>query len=192
SPEHLFFYADHGIRHRTVTGVQTCALPIYTSHLNPLIYHINTLMLVSDDSLLNEVLLKYDINLERRNSGFHTELDFTRFKELYKFNPSMYLNFKTFDFVRFYPRTQLQERSIEEIFKEMKPFLDNSRKFLEKIDNDKFVTVTAGIDSRVSAALTRDFSNEMEYLTYTQSPKKLATKMAKQIYKIDEKITTDM
>lgn len=162
------------------------------SQLRPLIYHKNTRMLASHDSLLNEVLLKYDINLERRNSGFHTELDFTRFKELYKFNPSMYLNFKTFDFVRFYPRTQLQERSIEEIFKEMKPFLDNSRKFLEKIDNDKFVTVTAGIDSRVSAALTRDFSNEIEYLTYTQSPKKLATKMAKQIYKIDEKITTDM
>jgi len=162
------------------------------SQLRPLVYHEESKILSSHDSIMREILNEFDIQLEQRSAGFHTELDFTRFKEVYKFNPSLYLDYETFEFTRFYPRVELNKKSSIEVFKEMKPYLDESRRFLESIENDKFVTVTAGVDSRVSAALTRDFSNEMEYLTYTQSRKKLATKMAKKIYKIDEKITTDM
>src|SRR5699024_1050717 len=162
------------------------------SQLRPLVYHEESKILSSHDSIMREILNEFDIQLEQRSAGFHTELAFTRFKEVYKFNPSLYLDYETFEFTRFYPRVELNKKSSIEVFKEMKPYLDESRRFLESIENDKFVTVTAGVDSRVSAALTRDFSNEMEYLTYTQSRKKLATKMAKKIYKIDEKITTDM
>lgn len=162
------------------------------SQLRPLVYHEESKTLASHDSLLKEILAVYEIEVEQRSPGFHTELDFTRFKDIYKFNPSLFLDYTNFEFTRFYPRENLIRQSSQEVFKEMKPYLDQSRIYLENIDNDKFVSVTAGIDSRVSAALTRDFSNEMEYLTYTQSRKRLATKMAKKIYKIDEKITTDM
>ncbi|WP_166626544.1 hypothetical protein [Jeotgalicoccus sp. S0W5] len=162
------------------------------SQLRPLVYHEDSKTLASHDSLLKEILAVYEIEVEQRSPGFHTELDFTRFKDIYKFNPSLFLDYTNFEFTRFYPRENLIRQSSQEVFKEMKPYLDQSRIYLENINNDKFVSVTAGIDSRVSAALTRDFSNEMEYLTYTQSRKRLATKMAKKIYKIDEKITTDM
>jgi len=162
------------------------------SQLRPLVYHKDSKTLASHDSLLNEVLNEYNISLDRRTPGFHTELDFTRFKDMYKFNPSLYLDYENFEFVRFYPRNQLSDTSVQEVFNILDPYFKNSSKYLENLDSDKFVTVTAGIDSRVSAALTRDFSNEIEYLTYTQSSKKLATRMAKKIYKIDEKITSSM
>src|SRR5699024_7182238 len=162
------------------------------SQLRPFVYHEDSKILASHDSLLKDILNEFEIEVKSRTPGFHTELDFTRFHDIYKFNPSLYLNYNDFKFTRFYPRVDLITQSSDEVFQELKPFLDQSRLFLEGINNDKFVTVTAGIDSRVSAALTRDFSNEMEYLTYTQARKKLATRMAKKIYKIDEKITTDM
>lgn len=162
------------------------------SQLKPLVYHAESKTLASHDSLMMEVLDAFNIKLTQRYPGFHTELDFTRFKEVYKFNPSLYLDFNDFEFTRFYPRAELLRQPSSEIFSKIKPYLDQSRIYLESLKNKKIVTVTAGIDSRVSASLTRDFSNEIEYLTYTQNTKKLASRMAKKIYRIDEKITRDM
>src|SRR5699024_2569006 len=55
-----------------------------------------------------------------------------------------------------------------------------------------FVTVTGGIDSRVSASLTRDFSNQLEYLTYTKKRETLDTPLKKLVYRNDEAITAEM
>lgn len=162
------------------------------SQLKPLVYNKQYRILGSHDSLINMILNEFKIKLEQRSPGFHTELDFTRYKNIFKFNPSLYLKFSNFEFTRFYPRKNLSRQTSKEIFNDMKPYLDQSIAYLEGIEHDKLVTVTAGVDSRVSAALTRDFSNEVEYLTYTQNRNKLASKMAKNIYKIDEKITKDM
>lgn len=56
---------------------------------------------------------------------------------------------------------------------------------------EKFTTITAGIDSRLSASLTREIKG-MGYLTYVTPESKLASERAKEIYRIDEFITHQM
>lgn len=162
------------------------------SQLQPLSYHKESGTLASHDRLLAEFLDSkgHEIN-QREDMLHHTELDYTRYHEIYKMNPSLALDLITFEFTRIYPRNVLKQNSPEDIFEEIKPYLDESIKWLKNNKQEKFLTITGGIDSRVSASLTRDISG-MEYLTYLTPRKKLATSMARRIYKIDEDITRDM
>src|SRR5699024_3123067 len=162
------------------------------SQLQPLVYHADSRILSSHDNLLSSVLSINGTKLKRRPERVHTELDFTRYEEIYKFNPSLKLDLNEFSFTRIYPRYELIGKTSSETFTEMKPLLINSRDWLMKQPGAKFLTITAGIDSRVSAALSRDFSPEIEFLTYYTPAKYLATKMAKTIHKIDTYVTKQM
>lgn len=162
------------------------------SQLQPLAYHRDSGVLASHDKLLAEFLKENDYMIKQREDKLHhTELDYTRYYEIYKMNPSLALNLNDFEFARIYPREPLQDNSPEESFEKMKPYLDESVKWLQNNTQEKFLTITGGIDSRVSASLTRDIP-DVEYLTYLTPRKKLATSMARRIYKIDEEITRDM
>lgn len=162
------------------------------SQLRPLVYHEESKSLASHDSLLAFVLTHLGYTINKITEHKRTELDFTRYNNIYKFNPSLYLEYKNFDFFRIYPKIQLESVSPEDAFNELKKYLDESIKYLESLDNEIFVTITGGIDSRVSASLTRDFSNKIEYLTYTKPKSKLSSSMAKVIYRADKEITEDM
>lgn len=162
------------------------------SQLRPLVYHQSSRSLCSHDSLLEAILINFNYNFTRRSEYTHTELDYTRYYEIFKFNPSLYLDYNEFEFIRLYPREELVEKNVEMTFEELKPYLDQSINYLENCNKDIFLTVTGGIDSRVSAALTRDISNRVEFLTYLKPKKKLTTQIAKIIYRNDEDITRDM
>lgn len=169
-----------------------CYLYSDASQLRPLVYHQPSKTLASHDSLLTEVLSNQGYEVKKRDQKKHNEFDYTRFFEIFKFNPSLYLSYNNFEFVRLYPREELKQSTSESVFYELKKYLDESIKYLEKSKLDIFVTITGGIDSRVSAALTRNFSNNIKYLTYTQSKEKLATDMARKIYEIDEQVAIEM
>src|SRR5699024_73567 len=162
------------------------------SQLQPMVYHKKSKTLSSHDNLLNSVLSSNGIILERRPEKVHTELDFTRYEGIFKLNPSLKLEMNEFVFTRIYPRTELNEKTVEETFEEMDTLLVNSRGWLAKQPAEKFLTLTAGIDSRVSAALSRDMSSDIEFLTYYTPSKYLATRMAKTIHKIDTGVTKQM
>lgn len=160
--------------------------------LKPLVYHAESKSFASHDTLLNHVLSKYNYKITRSSAYKNNSLDYTQYNEIKKYNPSLYTDFKSFEFIRFYPRTKLETKDVKEVFNEIKPYLDETIKYMRNIDRDIFVTVTGGIDSRVSASLTRDFSNEVEYLTYTKKREKLDTKLKKLVYRNDEAITSEM
>lgn len=162
------------------------------SQLQPMVYHKGSKTLSSHDNLLNSVLSSTGIMLSRRPEKVHTELDFTRYEEIFKLNPSLKLEIDGFTFIRIYPRTVLNEKTVEETFEEMDKLLVNSRNWLAKQPAEKFLTLTAGIDSRVSAAVSRDMSSDIEFLTYYTPSKYLATRMAKTIHKIDTGVTKQM
>lgn len=162
------------------------------SQLKPLVYHSESKVLASHDGMIQDILLDNGYKLERRSEFNHNELDFTRYNEIFKFNPSLSLDLKTFEFERIYPRSELIERTPEYTFNKMKTYLDNSIEWLKKNDQYKFLSMTGGIDSRVSAALTRSLSDDIEYMTYTRSQKNLKTELAKLIYSNDDKITKQM
>ena len=162
------------------------------SQLQPLVYHKKSRSLASHDKLLANLLRDNEAEIKQREDlSHHTELDYTRFYEVFKLNPSLMLDMNNFTFTRIYPRTDLTEETPEKIHKEITPYLDESINWLKNNKNEKFLTITGGIDSRVSASLSKGVSG-IEYLTYLTPQKKLATKMAKNIYKIDEDITRQM
>lgn len=167
---------------------------IYSDPLQvkPLVYHVESESLSSHDTLLNYVLKEHNYEITKPSGYKNNSLDYTQFAEIKKYNPSLYTDFKNFDFIRFYPRTQLETRNVEDVFNEMKPYLDEVIKYLRSLSQTIFVTVTGGIDSRVSTSLTRDFSNQLEYLTYTKKRETLDTDLKKLVYRNDQAITAEM
>src|SRR5699024_3261590 len=61
------------------------------SQLQALVFNKEARILSSHDNLLAEVLKKNNYKVTRRPLEVHNELDFTRFEEIQKFNPSMRL-----------------------------------------------------------------------------------------------------
>src|SRR5699024_4715426 len=141
--------------------------------LKPLVYHIESKSLASHDSLLRHVLVKSNYKITRPSTHKNNSLDYTQYNEIYKYNPSLYIDYNKFEFVRFYPRIEMTNKPAEAVFEEMRPYLDQVINYLMNVKNDIFVTVTGGIDSRVSTSLTRAFSNKVEYLTYTKKAENL-------------------
>ena len=162
------------------------------SQLQPLVYHKESGLLSSHDALLASILESIGHLLTRRPEENHSELDFTRYEEIYKLNPSLILTLSSFTFQRIYPRYTLGSSASHEVFLKMKPFLDTSAAWLANQNKDIFLTITAGIDSRVSAALTRRHRSKVEYLTYYTPRKYLATNMARTIHKIDKNVAEQM
>lgn len=162
------------------------------SQLRPLVYYAASKVLASHDAMIRDLLSDHGIHLDRRSKFNHNELDFTRFHDVFKFNPSLSLELNTFEFERIYPRAELKERTPGYTFNEMKDYLDNSIKWLKQNQQYKFLSMTGGVDSRVSAALTRELSDDIEYMTYTRSQRNIKTELAKLIYSNDDKITGQM
>lgn len=161
------------------------------SQLLPLVFNKEAQILSSHDNLLAEILTHNNYKMTRRPLEVHNELDFTRFVEIQKFNPSMRLRTKDFTYRRIYPRIQLTTESVNTVYKSMEPYLTEMINWLKKNKQTKFLTVTGGIDSRVSAALTKEIEG-IEYLTYFMPDKYIRTALAKSIYATDKNITTQM
>src|SRR5699024_111052 len=162
------------------------------SQLRPLVYHASSKVLASHDAMIQDLMVDNGVHLDRRSEFNHNELDFTRYYDIFKFNPSLSLELNTFEFERIYPRVELKERTPRYTFSEMKDYLDNSIEWLKQNQQYKFLSMTGGVDSRVSAALTRELSDDIEYMTYTRSQKNLKTDLAKLIYSNDDEITRQM
>lgn len=161
------------------------------SQLLPLVFNKEAQILSSHDNLLAEILTDNRYKVTRRALEVHNELDFTRFAEIQKFNPSMRLRTKDFTYRRIYPRTQLATESVDIVYKRMKPYLTEMINWLKKNTQPKFLTVTGGIDSRVSAALSKEIEG-IEYLTYFMPDNYIRSSLAKAIYATDKNITTQM
>lgn len=161
------------------------------SQLQPLVFNKEAEILSSHDNLLAEVLKDNNFKVTRRPFEVHNEFDFTRYEEIQKFNPSMRLRTADFSYRRIYPRVSLKTASIETIYPTISKYFDEMIKWLQNNNQIKFLTVTGGIDSRVSAALSKDVDN-IEYLTYTVPIKSIKSDLARSIYKVDTKITNEM
>ncbi len=177
-----------------IISIKEEGIKIYSdaSQLQPLVFNAMTKTLSSHDLLLSYVLEDNGKKLTRRPLEVHNEYDFTRFEEIQKFNPSLALELKSFSFERIYPRKELVEVSAKETFNQMKEYLDQMILWLSKQKKERFLSITSGIDSRVSAALTNSLKNEIEYFTYFVPSNYIPSKTARLIYNIDEDVTRSM
>lgn len=162
------------------------------SNLLPMNYHAASCAIASHDMLLAEILADNGFTITRRPLEKTNDLDFTRYEEIWKYNPSLKLNMNDFVFERIFPGTGQVKVTVEEAFNQMKPYLDEMRRWLKAYEGDMFLTITAGIDSRTSASLVRDLKGRIQFLTYMTPGKVLRNRMAKTIYKIDREVVNNM
>src|SRR5699024_3921517 len=111
--------------------------------------------------------------------------DFTRFEEIFKFNPSLKLNLNEYTFERYYPAKEISRKSIDDILKELDLYFREMTKWRKRWDNDIILTLTGGYDYLVSMALTNELSERIEYITYLHPNPKRLSEAAKKIYDID-------
>ncbi len=162
------------------------------SNLLPGNYHEHSNIIASHDMLLAEILQNNGFEVNRRPLNKTNDLDFTRFDSIWKVNPSIKYTLSPFSKERIYPRSVQTKQSVLSAVQSLKPYFEAQNDWLAQYKGDIFLTLTAGMDSRTSAAIAHALQSRIEFLTYMTPRKMLATSMAKKIYKIDETVTRDM
>lgn len=164
---------------------------VYTdaSTLLPINYAEKHHVISSHDILIAEVLKANGIDVQPTNNALIGSFDFIRFNQIFKFNPSLKLNLNTWTFERYYPDQELTHKSIDLIMKELEVYFEEMIKWLKNWDKEILLSLTAGYDSRVSMAITREISDKVEYITYLHPNLSRLSERAQEIYDIDMHVT---
>lgn len=167
---------------------------VYTdaSALMPINYAENHRVIASHDVLIEEILKLNNIEVKPLREELKGSFDFTRYENIFKFNPSLKLNLNTWEFIRYYPHNEIVHKSIDFVTKELEVYFDEMIKWLKNWDNKIILTLTGGYDSRVSMALTNSFSEKVEYITYLHPNMSRLSERAQEIYDIDMYVTNSI
>lgn len=166
-------------------------LYVYTdaSALLPINYSSNKNIIASHDGIVKDLLIESGTEVNQIQQELKGSFDFTRFKDVFKFNPSLKLNLTTGVFLRYYPHSALVPKDINIVVKELEIYFSEMIEWLKAWNNEIILTLTGGYDSRVSLALTREISDKVEYLTYVHPNLQRLSERAQEIYDIDKFVT---
>lgn len=162
------------------------------SALMPINYSQTDKVISSHDILIKKILEHNGKTIKQVQEELLGSFDFTRYQEIFKFNPSLKLNLKDNTFERYYPIKEIERKSIEDILKELDLYFGEMIKWLKKWNNNIILTLTGGYDSRVSMALTNELSDRIEYITYLHPNLNRLSETARKIYEMDLFITDEL
>ena len=114
---------------------------------------------------------------------------YTPYEDIYFLTPNTLLNVPKKEVIRFFPRENLNILSMDTIVKEISTISKKQMELLKQKNNQFLFSLTAGVDSRTSLALTKDFIDSFIFFTYI---KENSTSTNLSSYTIDEKIATDI
>ncbi|MGK9045097.1 hypothetical protein [Mammaliicoccus vitulinus] len=168
--EQLYFYND-----------ATSFLSLY--------YHADLPVYASHSELLKQLIEQlYNIGCEQianKSNGF---LDYSKYKDIYKFNANTRLNMTQQKIERIYPIKSYEEKSAEDVISLINDEIKESVKYLFGLDKKVLCSVTAGHDSKVSLSYIKDHTDSVNFFTYTKNIEALENNQVAQIYRIDELI----
>lgn len=162
------------------------------SALLPINYSSEQNIIASHDIIIKDMLEINNISVKPIRKELKGSFDFTRYQNIFKFNPSLKLDLNSGKFIRYYPQTDIVPKSIDLITKELEVYFDEMIKWLKNWKREIVLTLTGGYDSRVSMALTNSFSERVEYITYLHPNLARLSERAQEIYEIDEFITKNI
>ena len=159
---------------------------IYTdaTSLRP-IYYYNKSFFASHEVVVKEVVtaeLNIHFNKIGGNNGY---LDYTSYESIYKFIPNLYFTFNDKDFVRFFPRKDYNATSLDELIPQTNSYFKEQVKWLNKNYKKIYLSLTGGIDSKFSLAITKVLKQKIEYFTYMIDLENTVEGERKRIYAID-------
>lgn len=153
--------------------------------MRPIFYHDNFPVIASHSYLVKEAVEKqYEVTVKNRNYTVNGFLDFSKFENIYKLNPNNYRNLNQGSNVRFFPSEDYCQKNVEQLIEESEGVIKNEIEWVKK-QPDIFMTLTGGIDSRVTLSFLHDRMIPM--LTYMTENKGM-TAYAKTTYANDYKI----
>ncbi|MCK1975518.1 hypothetical protein LNK15_00425 [Jeotgalicoccus huakuii] len=131
------------------------------------IYYYQNYIFSSHEVIVREILKQeYEISLENYNYEMKNFLDYTNTKEVYSFNPNLYFSFSKFKFNRIYPRDQFVEREGNEVLLNIKKYLNTQINWLDNNYEKIYLSLTGGLDSKVSLSLVKPIIDKIETFTY--------------------------
>lgn len=139
----------------------------------------------------HEILLRDIVNNEtdeRSDKTYHANgyMDASNSSGIYKFNCNNYFSMQEQKFYRYYPRENVKKLSLDEIYKNTKPYIDEQVKWLDTNYKNVYASLTGGYDSKVTMSFLKSIKNKVSFFTYMVD---LATKedgRGKDIYEKDE------
>lgn len=93
-------------------------------------------------------------------------MDYTGTQSIYKFNCNNYFSFKENSFNRYFPRYEIENQSVNEIVEKTIPLLRNQVEWLSRLDKTLYISVTGGVDSKVSLAILKSIKSKLNLFTY--------------------------
>lgn len=98
---------------------------------------------------------------------------FTPFEDIYFLTPNTLLEIETKRVKRFFPREPLELKNANDIAAEVSALVKTQLAQLSKGKNKLIFSLTAGIDSRSTLSLTKNFIDKIQFFTYYKLSKNL-------------------
>lgn len=141
--------------------------------MRTIFYSKNRMFLASHCALLQEYIHSGESEkVERAWLGKYTSQllpgHYTPYEDIFFLTPNTLLDVKKKEVKRFFPREELQEHSVDHVVKEISLLTKQQIEILSK-KYKLALSITAGLDSRATLALTRDYKDLFQYFTYYRS-----------------------
>lgn len=151
------------------------------------IYYWNKELFGSHEVIVREVVKK-NRNVTLKTRWTNGYMDYTGTQSIYKFNCNNYFSFKENQFSRYFPRYDIENQSAEEIAEKTIPFLKNQVEWLSKLDKTLYLSLTGGMDSKVSLAILKSIKSKLNLFTYLIDFEKEKEGPRKDIYTRDKEL----
>ncbi|WP_374724365.1 hypothetical protein [Calidifontibacillus erzurumensis] len=184
SGRYLIFYGNN----------QTASILSDATGLRSIFYSTKQTVISSHCLLVNEITHSNEspyVDKEWFSKYSSSQLPghFTIYEDIYFLTPNTLLEVNEKKIRRFFPRENLEILPVERVVEEISEITKKQLYLLSKI-NEKFLfSLTAGLDSRTSLALTKDYKDSFHYFTYI---KENFNSDKLNAYIIDQKIVTEM
>jgi hypothetical protein len=154
---HYEIYQDACGTRSVYYSTDTC---VVSSHFNLLIENLDQVCI---NQHLTGLLEKY--------SSYHLPGNYTFYKNVYILTPNTFLLLPSMEVKRFFPREPIQLQKPENCFETVTELISNLIQYLANNLN-LIVSITAGLDSRATLALSKEFKDSILYFTYYKSNNK--------------------
>src|SRR5699024_2185873 len=130
------------------------------------IYYWNSEIFGSHEVIVREAVLK-ERNIDLKKRWTNGYMDYTGTQSIYKFNCNNYFSFKNNEFIRYFPRENIDVNlSAEQLMKETIPYLKEQVKWLSNLNKTLYLSITGGVDSKVSLSILKPLKNRLKLFTY--------------------------
>lgn len=114
-------------------------------------------------------------------------LDYSRYENVYKLVPSVKLTIAQGK-ARIFPNPESPQYTYEEILEKLKDNVNHLNVALDNVKNKLLVSITGGIDSKCTLAMTKPLTKKVKTFTYIKEIEAITNARAKNIYKTDKLI----